>query len=440
MKLKKGKWYFTNKYCEERIVKINRVKYDSLYNTVYYDESYEISNKNVRTMLNSSFSNTDLENSFVPAKRKQIEKFLIEIARNKYIDNQKLESFKGNFFWDDGIKTDNGMNPDYKFNSDGDYSFYYSKKEDTLTNWGRGLGCIYNKGEWAKEIIEKQPFKENQWLTDTVSDSKIIFRFNGINKTFTKTNEYYQVHESGNIDQGKSNNYSHLKTARIATDDEIKEILTIVAKDKGFVKGFELNRIENHMYSGEVDYYDYTNHTNYDTLESLGAYLYEDGKWSTFKEKQTLYFGELEVTIKDDLAITKYGEVKAEDIKVALDWLIIPPRLLGTEISIPLDIEFGCQKGTIGELQAIYTALTTGKQQLSKTVDIETVPIGKKVLVIEAKNGAWEANGKIGTVVNNSVSIKEGKGHGHSSDYYYPKILLKNGDVWGLKGQVEILN
>lgn len=56
-------------------------------------------------------------------------------------------NFPYKYHWGQIIKDSNSNS--YKFSS----SFYYDKNEDTLCNYGRGLGLIYSKGVWAGDSI-----------------------------------------------------------------------------------------------------------------------------------------------------------------------------------------------------------------------------------------------------------------------------------------------
>lgn len=88
---------------------------------------------------------------------------LIEEAKNLYVDSEKITPLDGRFVYYDGNIRENGSDKHYKFNSRGIDSFHYDEENDTLGNWGRGMGLIYRKGEWAQpadriipKIEEKQ--------------------------------------------------------------------------------------------------------------------------------------------------------------------------------------------------------------------------------------------------------------------------------------------
>ena len=86
-----------------------------------------------------------------------------------------------------------------------------------------------------------------------------------------------------------------------------------------------------------------------------------------------LYFGKVKFTIKKGYADTEYGKVTKEEVKNAIDYIKNPPKLndytLGVKIkytTYPLSvieksnecyIAFGCQEGTVKELEDIYKAM-----------------------------------------------------------------------------------
>lgn len=102
--------------------------------------------------------------------------------------------------------------------------------------------------------------------------------------------------------------------------------------------------------------------------------FYANGKWAEIVLNETiLYFGKVEFKIKknEGIAVTSYGKITKEEIKKALDYIENPPLFCGyplhiynnahhlplTRLSeIDLSLGFGCQKGTYGELKAIYNA------------------------------------------------------------------------------------
>jgi len=94
-------------------------------------------------------------------------------------------------------------------------------------------------------------------------------------------------------------------------------------------------------------------------------------------QTKKLYFGSVKFTIKSGskVAETGYGDVPKEEISKVIDYIKNPPRLIGHPLSIHHDdtqnyhslytikgfngvikIGFGCQSGSVAELEAIYKA------------------------------------------------------------------------------------
>lgn len=81
---------------------------------------------------------------------------LIEEAKRRYKNGDKIESLP----WPtNGAKWSSGGTGDrfYKTHFSSVYyggsstTFYYDEENDTLTNWGNGLGLLYHNGRWAGE-------------------------------------------------------------------------------------------------------------------------------------------------------------------------------------------------------------------------------------------------------------------------------------------------
>ena len=91
------------------------------------------------------------------------------------------------------------------------------------------------------------------------------------------------------------------------------------------------------------------------------------------ENSKELYFGKVKFTIHEGYADTEYGKVTKEEVKNAIDYIKNPPKLndytLGVKIkytTYPLSvieksnecyIAFGCQEGTVKELEDIYKAM-----------------------------------------------------------------------------------
>ena len=79
---------------------------------------------------------------------------LVAEACKRWKDGDKVESILNvPYKWHDGIEKD--FHSIYQFQNENGKAedFYYDEIEDTLCNWGRGLGLIYYKGRWAEDKI-----------------------------------------------------------------------------------------------------------------------------------------------------------------------------------------------------------------------------------------------------------------------------------------------
>lgn len=78
------------------------------------------------------------------------EEMLVAEARRRYKDGDFITPLQGCFLdYHDSTRT--LSDPHYRFyaGNKADIPFHYDEKADTLCNWGRGMGLIYRKGEWA---------------------------------------------------------------------------------------------------------------------------------------------------------------------------------------------------------------------------------------------------------------------------------------------------
>ena len=108
----------------------------------------------------------------------------------------------------------------------------------------------------------------------------------------------------------------------------------------------------------------------YDRIKNAGVI---DLWFEPVYESKELYFGKVKFTIHEGYADTEYGKVTKEEVKNAIDYIKNPPKLndytLGVKIkytTYPLSvieksnecyIAFGCQEGTVKELEDIYNAM-----------------------------------------------------------------------------------
>ena len=163
---------------------------------------------------------------------------------------------------------------------------------------------------------------------------------------------------------------------RLATQEEINEALLNKAKKNypvgtHFKSAFRPNNLE--IYSVEKDYYSWYRDGNIVVNHRVGPSIYHNGNWAEIVESRpeirTAKFGEVTFTIEgnNDYATTKYGKVTKGSIEKAVDYLKNPPTLAGFKLTIHtgndyekisnvnmlFKIGFGCQSGTLQELEDI---------------------------------------------------------------------------------------
>lgn len=110
-----------------------------------------------------------------------------------------------------------------------------------------------------------------------------------------------------------------------------------------------------------------------------GSWLASNLRFALHNEKiievKSLSFGDVVFNCSKGKAETFYGTVTVEEVKTAIDYIKNPPTLAGYSLSIYLikeechhslqaltgskvvSLGFGCQKGTLEELEAIYNAM-----------------------------------------------------------------------------------
>ena len=84
---------------------------------------------------------------------------LIEEANKRYKTKEKIACLEGKYKAYNGMRTSSDSH--YRFNGNHEEDFYYDEKEDTLCNWGRGIGLIYRKGQWALKEGEERKSIDN---------------------------------------------------------------------------------------------------------------------------------------------------------------------------------------------------------------------------------------------------------------------------------------
>ena len=158
---------------------------------------------------------------------------------------------------------------------------------------------------------------------------------------------------------------------RIATTEEIEKFLIRVAKLK-YPNPCKVDQKTAYDGSGDICYINNNrcsvnyNGKHYNVV--VGGYgVYNDafGIWATIVPNEIkLPFGDLEFTIYKE-SYTKFakcemGIVTKTEIKTILDWFDKDIKVLGYSMSIvnqsPWFISFGCKKGTLEQIRAIYKA------------------------------------------------------------------------------------
>lgn len=75
---------------------------------------------------------------------------LIAIAMQKYKTEQNINCLEGSYIAYHGKQVDSNRNSIQFSGTEENGGFHYDEKGDTLCNWGRGLGLIYRRGQWAE--------------------------------------------------------------------------------------------------------------------------------------------------------------------------------------------------------------------------------------------------------------------------------------------------
>lgn len=88
---------------------------------------------------------------------------LIQEANRRFKEDQKIVPLEGNYKdWDGDVR--NRSDAHYKFYPPR-VNFHYDPEEDTLCNWGMGIGLIYRKGEWAgDQTTDKNYFPKGTYV------------------------------------------------------------------------------------------------------------------------------------------------------------------------------------------------------------------------------------------------------------------------------------
>jgi hypothetical protein len=88
---------------------------------------------------------------------------LIDVANKRWMDGVPIKTLPGSYRGLNG-KIYESSDKYYRFAGIGsNNSFHYDPLEDTLSNWGRGIGLIYRKGVWAPSNKEEEIISENSY-------------------------------------------------------------------------------------------------------------------------------------------------------------------------------------------------------------------------------------------------------------------------------------
>lgn len=159
------------------------------------------------------------------------------------------------------------------------YHFYHIQIENSVTSILKKAGVLNLWFEPVYKEIESQ-FKKDEWLYWSKNNSRALLRYNNSFNGSVTTDEYYQLYEHDKlIDSGSKSNYVYIKDCTKATSQQIQEILTIVAKHKGFVEGVKyispISKVNNTCI-GDFIYNEYN-----DILSCNGIAIYNISKWAT---------------------------------------------------------------------------------------------------------------------------------------------------------------
>ena len=104
----------------------------------------------------------------------------------------------------------------------------------------------------------------------------------------------------------------------------------------------------------------YMNSIVYDNFKKAGVL---DLWFEPVYESKELYFGKVKFTIHEGYADTEYGKVTKEEISKVFDYISDAPGLVNGKHKLVMPIhdyskiKFGCQEGTVKELEDIYKAM-----------------------------------------------------------------------------------
>lgn len=168
------------------------------------------------------------------------------------------------------------------------YHFGHSQVENSIAGILQKAAVLDLWCEPVYKEIEPQ-FKEGDWLFTRNYINRTLLRYNGVDK-----NDYLILKESysiSNIDDNiiykvKKPDILFSRNLKVATYFEIENTLTIVAKDKGFVKGVLFEPPNLHFKTKSDGIYKYDDFS--DCLCCNGVYVYIKGKWGEIVKKDLM--------------------------------------------------------------------------------------------------------------------------------------------------------
>ena len=163
---------------------------------------------------------------------------------------------------------------------------------------------LYYKNKWYKPV---KKYKIGDWVIFNLGTGDVVRKI--------ISNEEYDIKNSSKLnsdyrewmtERAADSNFKNIK--RLATESEIKQHLSTLAKEKGLVKGAKVKRLSvldnttTNIVQEDDDYY-----IEQDEYCKSGIILYSNGKWVEKIEEPKFTFGGYEVTFKVVSSGEKYN-------------------------------------------------------------------------------------------------------------------------------------
>lgn len=224
-----------------------------------------------------------------------------------------------------------------------------NQKQDSMeTNLKEKEKQLEKELQEVREKIKKETeFKNGDWLYLFYNNIEYLFRFNRKEDSHSGWNyvyfsEYYSVNKSSDNVCIKTDDYfanHELEELMVkATKGQIKRILTIVAKHKGFVEGVKFkspNETWNGIVNNKIEYV-----SDEDLLYTNSIAIYNKGKWAKILEKEEIieidgYKSEVN---KQDKTV-KFGckTIKLSQLKVILEVMELNKQYVDSDFIIGED-------------------------------------------------------------------------------------------------------